>query len=343
MVIELITAGACVLAALGELLHARRCRRLRRLAFGPRERAAHWVKAVGPLRVAAFGALAWGLTTLVYELPKVHKADELGDDDYRHLLLVLDVSPSMRLKDAGPTHEQTRRERARDLIESLFSRVSIGRYRVTVVAVYNGAKPVVVDTQDAEVVRNILADLPMHFAFKAGPTRLFDGLAEAARIARPWPPRSTVLVLVSDGDTVPATGMPQLPASIMGTLVVGVGDPLAGSFIDGRQSRQDVSTLRQIAARLGGAFHNGNEKHLPTDTIRAITEGAGRSKLEQLTRREYALLCVALGAAVLALMPLLLHLLGTAWRPGVRRAGADPGKSAAKPDGSLGPAAASAR
>ena len=40
------------------------------------------------------------------------------------------------------------------------------------------------------------------------------------------------------------------------------------AFSPGRQSRQDVSTLRQIAVRLGGVFHNGYEKHLATATIR---------------------------------------------------------------------------
>ena len=39
---------------------------------------------------------------------------------------------------------------------------------------------------------------------------------------------------------------------------------LAGKFIAGHQSRQDASTLRQVAVRLSGTYHNGNEKHLPT-------------------------------------------------------------------------------
>ena len=185
-----------------------------------------------------------------------------SDDDYQHVLLVLDVSPSMRLDDAGPDKDSSRMDRARELMESFFERVPIERFRVSVVAFYNGAKPVVVDTSDFEVVRNILGDLPMHYAFRSGRTRLFDGLQEAAQIAAPWEPRSTTLILLTDGDTVPATGMPRMPASVRSVLVVGVGDPRTGKFIDGRQSRQDVSTLRQIATRLGGVYHNGNE-HAP--------------------------------------------------------------------------------
>lgn len=319
LAVGLATAAAFVLVALGELLHARRCARIAELAFGPRRRPAPWTRVVPLLRSVAAGLVAWGLMTLVTLPPKVHTTDkQIAEEDIRHLVLVLDVSPSMRLADAGPTAQQTRADRAHDLIDSLFERVSIGQYRVSIIAVYNGAKPIVIDTKDTEVVRNILGDLPMHFAFKAGKTTLFAGLEEAAKIAKPWPKDSTLVVLVSDGDTVPATGMPSLPPSVSGALVVGVGDPLTGSFIDGRQSRQDVSTLRQLAARLGGEYHNGNKLHVPTNTIRAVSSDTRPSELEQLTRREYALLATLLGTTLLAVLPLLLQLLGSLWRPGVR-------------------------
>ena len=192
-------------------------------------------------------------------------------------------------------------------MESFFTRVPIDQYFFSVIACYSGAKPVVVGTKDVEVVRNILDDLPMQYAFKVGQTDLFAGLSEADKIARPWKPKSTLLLLLSDGDTVPATGMPKLPASIADVLVVGVGDSRSGSFIDGRQSRQDVATLRQIATRLGGTYHDANEKHLPTDLLRRMTMIPQKSVFEQLTRREYALIARGVGAAVLAILPVLLH------------------------------------
>lgn len=324
MVAEVLAGVAALLVAVGELLHARRCRRVAHLVFGPRARPAPWARLAPALRTAASAALAWGLLTLLWVEPRIHQSESQDDQEPQHLVLVLDVSPSMTLEDAGPDKTITRRDRARELVDSLFSRVSIGRYKISVVAVYNGAKPVVVDTEDREVVTNILADLPMHFAFRPGETKLLSGIETAAEIARTWEAKSTLLVLVSDGDTVPPTGMPALPPSIHSVLVVGVGDPLAGSFIDGRQSRQDVSALRQIALRLGGHFHNGNAKHLSSATIRAVSEAAGRTEVEQLTRREYALICVAIGAALLALLPLLLHYAGTGWTPGARHIATDP-------------------
>ncbi len=316
-ILAAVLALAC--AALAEWLHARRVARIARLAFGPSGRPAPWARAAPYLRAAAVSALAWGLVTLIHVEPRHYGAD--GADarrsgDYAHVLLVLDVSPSMRLEDAGPSGKESRMLRARALMESFFDRVPIDHYRVSVVAVYNGAKPVVIDTRDFEVVRNILGDLPMHYAFPAGKTKLFDGLEEAANIAKPWNPRSTTLIVLSDGDTVPATGMPRMPASVRSVLVVGVGDPRVGKFIDGRQSRQDISTLKQIAARLGGTYHDGNEKQIGTALIADATGLDEDDVLERLTRREYALIAVGLGALFLAALPLLLHFLGTRWRPG---------------------------
>jgi Ca-activated chloride channel family protein len=276
------------------------------------------VYAAPLLRVAAVGALTWGLTTLLLLPPKIHTGKVLPEGQFKHLLLVLDVSPSMRLTDAGPLGKQTRMRRARDVLDSFFQRVPAEQYRVSVVACYNGAKPVVIETKDMEVVRNILSDLPMHYAFPPGKTDIFSGLQEAARVARPWNPGSTVVVLVSDGDTVPAVGMPKMPASVSSVLVVGVGDPLKGKFIDGHLSRQDASTLRQIATRLGGTYHDGNEKHLSTELLEYLMARERESAFQRLTLREYALLACGLGAAVLALLPVLLHYLGTTWQPGVK-------------------------
>lgn len=314
---ELLAVAVAMLTLAAEALHGRRVRRLARLAFGPAQSPSAWVRLVPWGRSAAAGALAWGLATLLTLPPKVHQAEALPDNKKGHLLIVLDVSPSMRLVDAGPERKQPRMGRARDVMESFFSRVPIDQYLVSVVAVYNGAKPVVVDTKDMDVIANILGDLPMHQAFPSGKTDLFSGLEEAARIAQPWQPRSAVVVLLTDGDTVPASGMPKLPASVRDVLVVGLGDPKAGSFIDGRHSRQDAATLRQVAARLKGTYHNGNEKHLPTELLRRLTIGPRQSPWDQLTRREYALIASGLGASVLAILPWLLHHFGTRWQPGV--------------------------
>src|SRR5262249_7745527 len=164
---------------------------------------------------------------------------------------------------------------------------AIETYKISVVAVYTDAKPVVVATKDMDVIQNILGDLPMHFAFLPGPTNLFAGLEEAAKIAKPWRPSSTTLAVISDGDTIPAVGLPKPPPSSARVVVGAVGDPYARKFIDGHQSRQETTTLRQLALRLKGTYHNGNDKHLPTDLLREITLYPEGGALKKLSRREY--------------------------------------------------------
>ena len=321
----LAALALAVVATAAELLHAARVRRVAVLAFGPRRRPLAWAYAAPLLRVAALAAVCWGLITLYFLPPQAHRAGAVKPHEIRRLVLVLDVSPSMKLADAGPQQKQRRDQRAADLLQSFFDRVQKDRYRTTVIATYSEAKPVVQDTTDLEVVRNILTDLPLSQAFKAGPTDLIAGVREAARVAQPWPPGSAVLMIVSDGgDPVPGAKMPKLPASIGHVVVVGVGSPTAGKFIDGVLSRQDVPSLRQAAARLQGTYHNGNEKHLATELVRQVNQPPGGAAKEPWTRREYALLAVGAGAATLAVLPPLLQLAGTLWRPGVRARRGDP-------------------
>ena len=312
-----VMGAVVLLATAAEVLHFRRVLRAAPLAFGPR-RAGFVLASIAPfLRVLALAAAAWGLTVLLVSPPKSHKAGEIKEGEYRHLVLVLDVSRSMEAEDAGPSGKQKRAERAADLIQSFFERVQAERYKTTIVAVASEAKPVVVDTTDREVIRNILTELPMRHAFKPGETNMFAGLEEAAKIAKPWPPGSAVLMVVTDGDTVPATGMPKMPASVGNNVVmVGVGSPTVGKAFGGHMSRQDVSTLRQVATRLNGSYHDGNEKHLTTELVSKIDEKAKPKGADKWTPREYALLCVGVGTGVLAFLPALLTLLGTGWEPG---------------------------
>lgn len=319
MLAEMIAAAAFGLMLIAEWLHSRRTGRLSSLAFGPSRKPRPWVWATPCLRTLAVTALAWGFVSLMINKPKSFRPEgEVQPGKEQHLMLVLDVSPSMRLQDSGPTRKQSRKERARDLMRSLVDRVPIDQVLVSVVAVYSGAKPVVVDSKDMDVVDGIMGDLPLYQAFEAGQTRLLEGLREAAELAKPWNPNSTTLVMFSDGDTVPPQGMPTMPASIGSVLIVGVGDPAQGSFIDGRQSKQDAFTLRQIATRLRGNYHDGNEKHLPTELVSEIVNRGLENQREPWTRREYALLAIGLGGFTLAVLPWLLDCFGTAYMPGVR-------------------------
>ncbi|MFN5900629.1 MAG: vWA domain-containing protein [Planctomyces sp.] len=314
--------AALLLAGLAEWLHARRVRRVAILAFGPARRPARGATAAGPLRCFAAAGLVWALLVLFWLPPNRRTPGQdrpVPFEKLKHVILVLDVSPSMRLRDAGTTSDQSRMVRAREVMESWFRRIPMNEYRVSILATYTKALPVVEDTRDIAVVENVLNDLPMHFAFQAGETNLFSGLEAAAEMARGWRPRSTTIVLVSDGDTVPATGMPAMPAAVADVVVVGIGDPVNGTFLNGRNSKQDVSTLRQIAARLRGFYHNGNDKHLPSELLRRLTLSAEGAERLDWGWREWAQLILLLSASILAGLPILLNFCGTRWLPGIRK------------------------
>lgn len=307
MVAALVALSVAVLWSAAEWIQFRRTRLVRHLAFGPGGQAHLWVRLSPVLRIASASGLAWGLVVLLLLVPKPQGQSSTKVSQLRHVIVLLDVSPSMRLKDAGSGQTLTRMQRARELINSLFDRVPIQQYRLSVIAFYNTAIPVVIDTRDIEVVKNCFGDLPLHFAFSGKQTNLFAGLQEAARTAASWNPRSTILIVISDGDSVPASGMPRMPSSVANVLVVGVGDSVSGKFIDGRHSRQDIATLRQTAARLQGEFHNGNERHISSALIQQLTAETSDRRPDPWTIRDYALFAVIASATLLATLPVALH------------------------------------
>lgn len=318
MVVELITLSVVAVALIAEGVHALRVRRVARLAFGPGSRPRAWTWGTPPIRVVALGALCWGFLSLwlVVEA-RVHNQSKIDEQDYRHLVLVMDVSPSMSLKDAGPEMKQTRRMRASEILESLFKRVPMREFKVTVIGVFSEAKPLLKESTDIEVVRHIVEDMPLAHAFKPGKTKLLDGINLAAKMSYGWNPRSATLVVVTDGDTVPPSGMPDLPDSIGNVIIVGVGDSIAGQYIDGHQSRQDIATLRQVANRLRGVYHDGNHKHLTSQIISRLTQAKDEDDANKWTRREWALAAIILGASIYSALPVMLCYFGSRWRAGV--------------------------
>ncbi|MCC6823215.1 MAG: VWA domain-containing protein [Verrucomicrobia subdivision 3 bacterium] len=314
-----ITLAALLLTGLAEWLHVRRCRRVARLAFGPGGGPREWTKVAPWLRMAALGALTWGFLTLLQIGPQsVRREEFVPAGGFRHLVIALDVSPSMQLADAGLNGKQTRALRAGEVLMSLLQRTALDQVHVSIIAFYSGAKPVVVDTADMEVVRNCLNDLPLDIAFNVGQTELLEGVRQSVELAKTWQPDSATLVIVSDGDTLPDSGMPQMPRSIHRTLVVGVGDALAGKYIDGHQSRQDATTLRQLAARLKGDYFDANQKHLPSATLAMLSKSLPLRDTRERGLREAALLCIGFGSFLLAALPVALAFAGSGWQAGVR-------------------------
>lgn len=329
----LVPAAFLAAGALAEWLHGRRCRRMAFLAFGPGARPRRWVRITPAIRVLAVVAISWGLLVLLRIDRALWKnpspGERRGQEPLHHLVIALDVSPSMNLEDAGPGGKETRGERGRALLRSILDRIDQQQTGVSIIAFYNEGRPVVLDTSDPEVVANILNDLPLEHAFEPGKTNLYSGVEVAAEVSRSWRPRSTTLMVASDGDTLPGGELPRLPPAISSVLVLGLGNPYRGIYIDGHSSRQDAGSLKRLALRLGGRYHDGNRKHVPTEVIEGILRSLSGAPRGPLALRDLAILAVAAGGFLLAFLPPLLALFGTSYRKTtVRRGAVRPGLTA---------------
>lgn len=305
----IIALCAAALAVLGEWLHARRVARVRRLAFGPAGSPAMWAHLAPVVRVAGIAAAAWGAAVLA-------QYDPTGGDQTpsarasRQLLIALDVSPSMMIEDAGPEAEKVSRSvRAGKIVQGVLDRLDMKETRITLVAFYTKALTVLQDSTDKNIISNMFDGLQLHVAFEGGPTDLASGVTSALEIARPWARRSTTLLIISDGDAKSTLGAVTLPPAIADTIVIGVGDPHKATLVSGHSSKQETWSLKQLAARLGGYYHEGNRLHLPSDVLKRlsmITPNAGVG----LGEREAGLAALGAGSAMTALIGPLLMLAG---------------------------------
>jgi Ca-activated chloride channel family protein len=306
--------GAGMLAALAEALHARRLRRLGRLAFGPEERPRKWTVIVPVLRVLA---IAGGMASLVILIgfEGSSRAQERKAATLRHVMVLLDVSPSMHLEDAGETGHQKRSLRAAEILKSVMDRAAGDGVKFTMACFYSHALPLVKTCSDRELIWHFANDLPLYMAYRYGKTDLVKSLNQAGEFVADFERKSTTLLVLTDGDTVPDSGLKTMPSSVAEVILVGVGDSIRGTFIDGHLSRQDSASLSQLARRLGGRYHNGNSKHVPSEWLARLTAPDPRSGKFRLNLRILAIITLAASSALLCVLPMALEAFGTRWKP----------------------------
>lgn len=319
MVTDLLTAdplvGAIVasvsiglIVILAEWLHSRRIGRISYLAFGAMGEPRSWTKAAPWIRVIGTSLAAFGLTVLALQEPRAIEK-EPAKEASKHLLVCLDASPSMYVEDSGPSGKEKRAIWAGEVVQAILDRLDTETTRVTVFAVYTKSIPVIEETFDRNVVRNLLDGLPLYAAFTEGPTRLSSGVSDALDYARRWKPNSATLVIISDGDTEEKTSVRFVPPSIADTIVIGVGDPSRPTIVNGHRSTQDTASLKSLAQKLQGVYHQGNSKHLPTGIISKLEMIRPRVS-DQIGLREIALICIGVGTSLLVSIGPALMLLG---------------------------------
>lgn len=312
------------LSAVAEGLHARRVRRVARLAFGPDNGPRPWVALAPILRCLAVTAFAWGLAVM-FELHQAAKDGKPQDSKQAtRLIFVSDLSPSMYLKDAGPEGKMTRQERMREEVEAVLMRVG-GDIRFGVIGFYTDAKQVVWEARDPELVRNVFNGLPIQYIMKTGETDLGSAVNAAVTLVQDLPDETVRLLIFTDGDTIPLQPVLPRPKSVKEVLVLGLGNPRKGTFIAGHQSRQDAEILSTIARSLKGSYYDVNEKHLPTDALGDMVMRAPLPKTG-LDLAQLALLAMAFGSLILAFLPVGLQYFGAHWK--IIRPRADKGEGA---------------
>lgn len=305
----LAALGTLALAAVAEYIHARRVARVARLAFGRSGRPAWWAYAAPPVRCIGLALSVWGAVTLALHEPAAGEVTPEPEAS-KHLLIALDVSPSMIIEDAGPDAKKVSRSIwAGEVVQGILDRLDMATTRISVVAFYTDALPVLTDTTDREVVSNLFNGLRLFVAFEGGPTDLATGVGEALKVAMPWPRDSATLVVVSDGDAQSNVGSFRLPPAIADSIVIGVGDPFLPTQISGHSSKQDTLALRQLASQLGGYYHQGNTHHLPSKVLDRLRMTIPESDLP-LGLRELGLLTLGIGAAMVGLIGPALLLAG---------------------------------
>ena len=316
------TAVALVVAlltALAESWHHRRSQSVARLAFGPSGQPRSWTRIVPVLRVVSMSLACWGLIVLATLEPQLlgdagaSAADKTDPADVQRVVLVLDVSPSMNIVDAGADQKLRRRDRVLEVVEGIMSRIALSRTRFSVVVFFTSARPVVVDATDINVVRNILDSMPLVWSFEPGETRLLDGVRVAGELARDWPPKSTTMFLCTDGDTVDFSQVPKLPRSIRDVEILAVGDPVVGTLVGNHDSRQEAGILRRLAAELGGAYHNVNTRHVPSKALADLARLPPPPASVGWQIKDVARIAVTIGAILLTSIPVALQYLGCSW------------------------------
>lgn len=302
-----------IIAAVTERLQRRRVERLGCLLFNDDRRPTALVRCAPAVRVLCFGGCVWGFVILALVPPVVGEV-EPEPDASKHVLICLDASPSMFLEDAGPQfsttdNSQQRMVRAGEVLRGILDRVDAEKTRVTVFAVYTRAVPILEETFDKSVVSNLFDGLPIFAAFEQGETKLSSSVSDAVEYARRWPESSTLLLIVSDGDSRDTTPIRAVPNSIAETLVIGVGKTSSATTIAGHPSKQDAGSLRSLAEQLRGTYFDANTQHLPTQLLDRLAVVQPRLG-EGVRIRDFALAVVLVTSLILASLVPALDLFG---------------------------------
>lgn len=233
------------------------------------------------LRHGLVGLRVLGIGCLIVAMARPQAGKEVVDLSAEgvDILLVLDVSGSMEVKDLGPTSRLTV---AKEVVADFIAGRQTDRIGMVVFAAEAYTQCPL--TLDYDVVLSFLDDIRIADKSWDG-TAIGMALVTACNRLRDSEAESKVVILLTDGvnnagEIDPATAAEV--AAAMGARVyaigVGSGAGALGSLLRGRRNRGaefDEATLMQIAATTGGKYYHATSR----EKLEAIYEEIGR--LEQ--------------------------------------------------------------
>ncbi len=304
-----LTTAIALLAGGAEFLHARRIQATAPLLRANQASPAPWTHHLPWIRTVCIALLAGALSILFHASDSTQRGKNHLRE--RHLIVLLDVSPSMLIRDAGESGSESRAERASRILTELLNRCPGDHLKISLVAFYTEPKPLVQATNDRNVIRYMASELPLHILFKPGKTDLLKSLNLTPKLIPELPYRSASLLVLSDGDAIANTGLNPLPNSFDEALFVGVGRTSGGTFIDDHNSRQDSASLASLARRLRATYLDLNLKPLPLNVLPNLTLPSSSSPLSSDRLVPLAKAVAAISSGVLSLIPIALSAFGT--------------------------------
>lgn len=278
--------------------------------------------------------VAWGLLVAALADPRLPAPETAeGDTALRgdvSLLVLLDVSASMRAEDIAPSRGQRAQLELQDLLQRLQGE------RVGLMAFARRATLVLDPTDDVNVVRHLLPPAMRALGDKPG-TALHEALRQAEAVLAEAQAESRAVLLLTDGDATALGGevlgrlttiAERLGQQDMPLYILGLGTPEGATIpLDGMGvvtvggepviSRMDAAVLERLAELSGGAYAtardgDGDWEALYDEGMAALPSRHAQAITERLDAEHWQplygyFLLPGLALLLLALLPLPRH------------------------------------
>ncbi|MEK6796226.1 MAG: VWA domain-containing protein [Spirochaetota bacterium] len=229
--------------------------------------------------------LALAMLIIAFARPQGPKRVGESSVDGVNIMLVLDVSPTMNGTDFSPN----RIEAAKRVIASFVSERP--NDNIGLVAFSTEAHVKCPLTLDHPILNNLLTQI---YAARTGSTSIGLGIAVGVGALKNLKAKSSVIVLLTDGDNNSGEIDPLTAAEIANTFdirihTIGVGKPGTEIVAIGGMQMQitlDEEVLKKIASMTGGEYFNARNNEMLSRVYKRIDE-LEKTKIKERRRTDY--------------------------------------------------------